>query len=203
MTAMVYVLEDDAHVREGLCAMLQGHGYDVVGFSSPAGFLETYTPSTRPSCLVVDLGLPGMNGLDVLETLRRHAIELPFVVVSGILTIRLTVDCMRAGAVTALEKPVQPEALLAAVAEALVVSERKMAQGRTRLTVKDRLATLSEGERQVLEMVLDGTANKVIAADLGVSMRTVESRRAKIMKTFGVKSVAELVRLLTTTAQAN
>ena len=203
MKPLVYVLEDDVRVRENMAALLQGHGYDVISFSSPEGFLNTYAPYRGPACLIVDLCLPGIHGLDVLAKLRQQGVRLPVVVVSGNLTVRLTVDCMRAGALTALEKPFQPDALIEAVAEAMTLAEVTIAEESARLTVEDCLALLSPGERAVLDRVIRGAANKVVAAELGVSTRTVENRRAKIMKTFGVSSLAELVQLLATRARAN
>lgn len=190
----VYVIEDDAPTRDAVTELLSSTGARVRGFPNAEQFLAEFTPN-GPACLVVDEQLPGMNGSDLLQSLARDRVQSPSVLVSGHATVPLAVSAMRSGAITVLEKPCADASLVEAVRQALQQDAARIERQRPQQDAKQRLSDLSDSEREVLQMVLDGTPNKQIASRLGVCVRTVESRRSKIYTAAQVKSVAELVRL--------
>lgn len=193
----VFVIEDDEAARDAMCELLSPGGLEVRSYESAEAFLEDFQPN-GPSCLLVDERLPGMNGSELIRELTTRGVRTPSVLVTGHATTPLTVDVMRSGAITVLDKPCADTALWDAVQSALETDANRMAEEAPRSEARALLDELSDSEKQVLFMVLDGTPNKQIASRLGVCVRTVESRRSKIYQTTKVASVAELVKLCVT-----
>ena len=192
-TGRVYVVDDDAPVREALLRLLQSVGHAVQGFDSAATCLQQL-PSGEAACLVLDLAMPGMDGLQLQQLLQQRAPDLPVVFLTGRGDIAASVRAMKRGATDFLTKPVDDELLLAAVDEALVEAERRQGLQRRSTGLAQRLATLTGRERQVLDLVLAGRLNKQIAAALGTSEKTIKFHRGNLMHKMGVRSVAELAR---------
>jgi two-component system response regulator FixJ len=187
------VVDDDEAVRDSLSVLLEAKGYAVRSFGSALEFLAA-APSLPSGCLIADVRMPEMDGLELQRQLRARAVELPTIVITGHAEVPLAVRAMKAGAVDFIEKPFAPEAILDSLEGAL--SRLASPRGRDQATAAaGKLAALSPRERQVLEGLLAGLPNKSIAYDLAISPRTVEVHRARVMDKTGVKSLSELVRL--------
>ncbi|MEM9187355.1 MAG: response regulator [Planctomycetota bacterium] len=193
-TQTVFVVEDDLDTREAITDLLSPSGVKVRSFGSAEEFLGRYS-SNGPACLLLDERLPGMPGSELLRRLHADGIDLPTIVVTAYATTSYTVSAMRHGATAVLDKPCTEAILREAVSDALREDEKRRQREQAVVEAKQKLAELSDSERQVLQMVLDGTPNKQIARRLEVCVRTVEARRSRIYQTTGVNSVAELVRL--------
>jgi FixJ family two-component response regulator len=192
---LVYVVDDDPAVLKAVGRLLQLNGFRVETFASSAVFLER-PRAEGPACLILDLQMPGVNGLDLQESLANKGVVLPIIFLSGQGDVPSTVRAMRSGAVDFLVKPVDEPELLAALAraEALVTSQllrRQLAED-----TESRLARLTAREREVCELVARGLLNKQIAAELGTVEKTVKVHRGRVMRKLEVNSVAALVRLL-------
>ena len=183
--AAICVVDDDPLVRKTIEAILLEEGNTVEGHPSGASFLDAVKAGGRYDCVLLDVNMPDMSGLDVLQHLGNGK-GLPIVMISGQGDISTAVEAMRKGATDFIEKPFTPEQLLAAVSLATALPRAS--------TPPTELAGLSARELEVLELLANGDANKVIAYKLGISQRTVEVHRAKIMERMGVKTFAELVR---------
>ena len=192
---MVYVLDDEPAVVVALARMLQSSGFTVSPYISAAEFLEAHDAET-PGCLVADVRMPGMSGLELQRTLRARGIERAIVFVTGQGDIPTTVQAMKAGAVTFLSKPVRRAELVAAVREALLRDASGRAQHREREDFARRLASLTPRERQVLDLVATGMLNKQIAAELGAAEKTIKVHRGRIMEKMQVRTATALVGLL-------
>jgi PAS domain S-box-containing protein len=190
---IVVVVEDDPLVSGGLRAMLEAGGWQVEEYPSGEAFLAAFRPG-HATCLLLDAGLPGISGLGVLAQLRREGHRLPAIVITGASDIRSAVAAMKAGANDFIEKPIIGPELLRAVAGNLDHA-RDAGRAAAAQEAAARIGVLTRRQRQVMALVLEGLANKNIAAKLGVSQRTVENHRAAMMKRTGVRSVPELVRL--------
>ncbi|MDO8840491.1 MAG: response regulator FixJ [Parvibaculum sp.] len=190
----VFVVDDDDAVRESLRALLEAAAFLVDDFGSAAAFLDAYKPP-RPGCLVADIRMPDMDGLGLQEELVRRHIELPVIVITGHGDVPLAVRAMKAGAIDFIEKPFDDRLLLDSVERALE-SGRKL-KGHTDFSqaAKDRVAGLTRRERQVLERIVAGQPNKVIAHELDISRRTVEVHRANLMEKMQARSLSDLVRM--------
>jgi RNA polymerase sigma factor (sigma-70 family) len=191
---IVYVVDDDADVREGVSALLQSVGLQVVALSSTTEFLAQKR-SELPSCLVLDVRLPGLSGLDFQAELTRAELDIPIIFITGHGDIPMTVKAMKAGAVEFLTKPFREQDLLDAIRIAL---ERDRARHELQLetqTLRSRYDALSERERQVMRLVCAGLMNKQVAAEIGVSEVTVKVHRHNVMKKLVAKSFADLVRM--------
>ena len=190
----VFIVDDDPAVLKSLSRLLRSARLDVATFSSPREFLERHDPSA-PGCLVLDVAMPGLNGLELQEALTAKGSELPIIFLTGHGDIPMSVQAMKRGAVDFLTKPVNDEDLLKAVHVAI---EKDRLQRQTRAEVAEiqqRLATLTPREREVMEHVISGQLNKQTAADLGTVEKTIKVHRARVMEKMKVQSVAELVRL--------
>lgn len=192
---IVFLLDDEPAVVVALARMLQSSGFTVSPYTSAAEFLEVHDAET-PGCLVADVRMPGMNGLELQRTLLARGIDRATVFVTGQGDIATTVQAMKAGAVTFLSKPVQRAELVAAVREALVRDAVGRAQHREREDLVRRLASLTPRERQVLELVATGMLNKQIAAELGAAEKTIKVHRGRIMEKMQVRTATALVGLL-------
>ncbi|MFG1462514.1 chemotaxis protein CheB [Xanthobacter sp. DSM 24535] len=191
---VVFIVDDDSHVRESMRSLLEEDGRIVEDYDSCEAFLAAYHPG-RPACLLVDAYLPGMNGLELLQRLHDATDRMPAIMITGNSDVPTAVQAMKAGAVDFIEKPASRSDLLAAVAQALEQSRDADKSSSRRADAESRLASLTERQRQILDLVLAGHPSKNIAADLGLSQRTVENHRASIMRKTGSKSLPALARL--------
>lgn len=189
----VYVVDDDAQVREALVRLLQSAGHAVQGFASAAQCLQELRHD-RTACLVLDLAMPGLDGLQLQQLLQQQAPDLPVVFLTGRGDIAASVQAMKRGATDFLTKPVDDAVLLDAVAESLAEAERRRGLQQRSAGLARCLATLTAREHQVLDLVLAGRLNKQIAAALGTSEKTIKFHRGNLMHKMGVRSVAELAR---------
>lgn len=191
MSGEIHVVDDDDAIRDSIKTMLEASGFTCTAFASAAAFLAAKPAS---GCALVDVRMPGMDGLGLLEHLNAHGPAIPVVIMTGFADVPLAVKAMRAGAVDFIEKPCPRDQLIDAVRRAL-----KGASARTgdkdQEDAKARFEKLTDRERDVLKLVVAGDANKVIAHKLGISPRTVEIHRGRLMEKTGVQSLAELVRL--------
>jgi two-component system, LuxR family, response regulator FixJ len=191
----VYVVDDDEAVRDSLEILLDAVGHRVRTFASPRALLEL-APSLGPGCAVLDVRMPEMDGLELQEELNARGVHLPVIVMTGHGDVPIAVRAMKAGALDFLEKPFADEALLHSVRLALDLSRHRAAgRGGIAEEAASRVAQLTDRERQVLDKLVDGLPNKTIAFDLGISPRTVEIHRARVMEKMQAKSLSELVRL--------
>lgn len=194
---IVYVIDDDDAVRQSLEFLLKTAGIAVRGFESAKAFLEML-PRIQSGCVITDVRMPEITGIDLLRRIKESNLDIPVIVITGHGDISLAVDAMKIGAVDFLEKPFDDDLLLAAVRSALN-TEAGAAKHKAELAdIHDKLAALSNRERQVLEGLVAGKANKVIAFDLGISPRTVEIYRANLMTKMSANSLSDLVRMAMT-----
>jgi two-component system response regulator FixJ len=191
---VVFVVDDDDAVRESLEFSLKLAGHRVESFSSAFAFLDSGAPS-RPGCLVTDIRMPEMDGIELQEEMRKRASSLPVIVITGHGDVPLAVRAMKAGAGDFLEKPFARDALLAAVRRALEANAKTVKTESDGEDVRRRIALLTPKEHEVFERVLAGKQSKVIAHELGASPRTVEIHRARMMKKLQASSLQDLVRL--------
>lgn len=186
--ACVGVIDDDPAVRDSLCALLGASGFAPAGWPSAHAFLDAL-PVPLPDCLIVDVRMPGMSGLDLLQALGTRGLRVPVIVVTGHADVRLAVRAMKLGAADFIEKPFRPPELLATVRAAL---SGGIGVG---TDAGARFAALTAREAQVLRLLAAGETNKAVARLLGLSPRTVETHRAHIMTKLGVRSLSQVVRL--------
>lgn len=191
---VVFVVDDDSHVREAVRTMLEDEGQLVEDYADAEAFLAAYRPG-RKACLLIDANLPGLGGIDLLKRLKADGHLLPAVMITGHSDVAMAVEAMKAGASDFLEKPIHGAELLAGIARALEQAEDSGKLSSWRQDAADHLAGLTRRQRQIMEMVLAGHPSKNIAADLGISRRTVENHRASIMKRTGSRSLPALARL--------
>ena len=190
---IVHVIDDDAAVRRALVRLLRSEGLEAVAYESALGVLNA-APSLSSGCILLDLQMPGMDGLELLARLGELGIELPVIVVTGHGDVPTAVRAMKAGAVDFIEKPIDEAQLFAAIDAAL--AEKKFAvRDRAVAGATERMALLSPRERQVLEAIAFGRPSKLIAYDLGISVRTVEVHRAHMLDRLGVRNMAEAIRI--------
>ena len=189
---IVHIVDDDEAVRQSLAFLLGSAGLTVRLYESAAAFLAGLSV-VKKGCLITDVRMPEMSGIELLQQLRLKACNLPAIVITGHGDVPLAVEAMKAGAVDFIEKPFDQEAILNAVRSAL--NRDSSEEGGDRALIAARLATLSERERQVLEGLVAGRPNKTIAQDLGISPRTVEVYRANLMTKMAARSLSELIRM--------
>jgi FixJ family two-component response regulator len=192
---VVHIVDDDEAVRDSLRILAQSAGYAVRSYAGGEEFLQAGIPD-RPGCLVLDVRLQDHSGLDLQDQLAAAGIGLPVIIVTGHGDIPLTVQAMRRGALDVLEKPYDERILLQRIRQAVAISEKNREERGRRMEIASRLASLTPRERQVLDLVVSGWPNKRIAADLGITMKTVEAHRAHMMEKMRADSLAELVRLV-------
>jgi len=191
---VVFVIDDDDHIRDGIRKALQADGRAVEDFASCEAFLEAYHPGCE-ACLLVDAHLPGMSGLELLQQLSHASYRLPAIMITGDGDVPMAVQAMKAGALDFVEKPFHHGELLASVERALEQSRDSSKLLAWREAAANHMAALTPRQRQIMDLVLAGHPSKNIAADLGISQRTVETHRASIMKKTGAKSLPALARL--------
>ena len=191
---VVFVVDDDKSARKSVCALVRSLGLWAEAFSSAEEFLARHTRG-RPGCIVTDIRMTGMSGLDLQNRLAQQGIPLPMIILTAYPRTRSTVRAMKAGAVTLLEKPYDEDELWDAIRKALAQEAAGRAEAQRRDEIRTRAASLTPAERTVLNLIVQGKPNKVIAKQLDLSLRTVESRRHDVFTKMKVESVAELVRL--------
>jgi len=191
---IVLVVDDDHDVREGLKALLESVDLKCEAFRSTSDFLQRQ-PSDEPSCLILDVRLPGHSGLDFQQELTKAQINIPIIFISGYGDVPMTVRAMKAGAFGFFTKPLHEQDLLDTVQAALDHDREQRVAGRQMLELRKRFEELSPRERQVMALVASGLMNKQAAAEIGLSEVTVKFHRHNVMKKLGVKSVVDLVRV--------
>jgi FixJ family two-component response regulator len=192
---LVHIVDDDPGIRAGLSSLVRAMGYAARLYESAGEFLASELPAI-PSCLLLDVRLPGTNGLDLQDSLRRRGIEFPVILMTGYGDVQMSVRGMKAGALDFLTKPLRHQDVLDAVALAVARDRERRAATRKIDAIRARIRILTPRERQVMDLVATGKMNKQIASDLGLSQITVKMHRGSLMKKMGVRSVAELVKLV-------
>jgi two-component system, LuxR family, response regulator FixJ len=192
---IVHVIDDDAHVRQSLAFLLSTAGLAVRVHESALAFLQAGI-GDNGGCIVTDVRMPGMDGLELQRRLRADGNATPLIVMTGHGDIALAVEAMKAGAIDFVEKPFDDEVLLAAIRQAIARRRDEQTKSAKAVEIRSRLGLLSERERQVLDGLVAGKPNKIIAYDLGISARTVEIYRANVMSKMQADSLSALVRMV-------
>lgn len=191
----VFIVDDDPAVREGLKALLAAKRYSVETFGSAEAFLAALPPGAS-GCVLADVRMPGMSGLELQREVKRRALPLPIVIITGHGDVPLAVAALKAGAIDFLEKPFDADAILASIEEALRRGEVSRPElGFDRQELAARVAQLTAREREVMDLVVAGHPNKVVAHRLGIALRTVEIHRARVMEKTGARNLSELIRM--------
>jgi FixJ family two-component response regulator len=193
----VFVIDDDTSMRKSLAMLVETVLLPVETFETAQEFLDAVDPG-RPGCLVLDLRMPGLSGLELQQRLAAHGARMPIIFISAHGDLTSAVSAMRAGAVDFLEKPFRGQVLLDRIHEALETDARTRAEAVARSSTEQRMASLTPPERAVLKLMAAGKAYKVIAKELGISYKAVEGRRARIMRKMGVDNLSELLRVVLT-----
>ena len=191
---IVYIIDDDADVREGFGLLMETVGQPYKAYESAMAFLEDYRVDMR-GCLVLDIRMPRMSGLELQQRLIEAGSLLPIIFITGHGDVPLAVEAMRCGALDFIRKPFREQNLLDRVNEALDIEDGKRKYLTDKQELQQSFDSLSDREREVLELVAQGKMNKVVASDLGISERTVEVHRSHMMQKLGVQTLAQLVRL--------
>lgn len=194
ISATVFIIDDDEHVRFSLQANISAAGFSSDTYSSAEEFLLNFDPTTS-GCIVADVRMSGMTGIEMLEELRARKATIPVIIISGHADIQMGLSAMKLGAVDFLEKPFVPGELREAIGRAIEADHQQRQSSAARADAKQALAKLTDEERQVSAAIAVGKTNKVIANELSLSLRTIQFRRASAMKKLGVENRAELVRL--------
>jgi two-component system response regulator FixJ len=192
---LIYVVEDDAAMRRSVVFLIESVGWSVRAFASAEDFLQQAAPD-QGSCLILDIRMPTMSGLELQQILKSRRIELPIVFITGHGDVALAVQAMKEGAQDFIEKPFKDQQLLDAVAQAVRTSGRRRAQDRHQAEARHLLERLTQREREVAVLVARGLSNKLIARELDISDKTVQVHRAHVMEKMGVHSAAQLAQLL-------
>lgn len=195
----IYIVDDDDGMRRALSVLMSTVGYQVIAFDQPEEFLQKFDPN-QPGCLVLDVRMPQMSGLEVQQELNRRGAMLPVIMVTGHGDIPMAVQAMKDGAFDFLQKPFRDQDLLDRINSALKQDAENRQMVQRHADMRQRAESLTPREREVMALVVDGRANKVIAIDLGLSERTVEIHRANVMEKMGARSVAHLVKMHLTLA---
>jgi FixJ family two-component response regulator len=191
---IVFVVDDDISVRESLEALIRSEGWQPETFESAQGFLH-HPPAAVPNCLVLDISLPGLNGLDLQKRIVVDRAEMPIIFITGHRDVPMTVQAMKAGAVEFLTKPFNDDVLLTAIRAALERSQVALSAEAEMRILRDCYESLSQRERQVMALVVSGLLNKQVGGELGISEITVKAHRGKVMLKMKADSLADLVRM--------
>ncbi len=189
---LVYLVDDDDAVRDSLGLLLRSIGIDCELYASALEFLEHYDPK-RQACLVADIRMPGLSGLELQQRLNEQRAEIPMIFITGHGDVPMAVNAMKAGAADFIQKPFRDQDLIDRIHKALERDKERRTARAEEGAIRARLALLTPRETEVMQRVVRGQANKVIAMDLGVSQRTVELHRARVMRKLKMRSLAELV----------
>lgn len=197
-TPTVYVVDDDEAVRESLGLLLESVGQVSSGFASATDFLAAYD-NDMAGCIVLDIRMPGMNGMELQKRLNEVNSILPIIFVTGHGDVPMAVEAMQHGAVDFIQKPYREQDLLDKINQALGLDQQQRADLVEKQGIVQRIETLTPREKEVMDMMIEGNANKVIAIDLGISQRTVEIHRSRVMEKMNTHSLAHLVRMVLAT----
>ncbi|MBU3695333.1 response regulator transcription factor [Dechloromonas sp.] len=192
---IIYVVDDDEAMRDSMTWLLEGEGYKVACFDSAAAFLGAWRSSLR-GCIVLDVRMPEMSGLELQEKLDSIGSHLPIIFVTGHGDVPMAVGALQRGACDFIEKPFHNEDLLARIERALELDSQIAARQQRDNAIASRLDQLTQREREVMQLVVAGKLNKQIADELDISMKTVEAHRARVMEKVGVRTLAELVKIV-------
>ena len=193
MNQSVFIVDDDPAVRDAIGLWLDCHGYHTLCFEDAMQFIQQVTPALS-GCIIADIRMPGMDGLELQAKLNQMGCQLPLIFITGHGTVPMAVEAMRNGALDYLRKPVKEQQLLLKVKDAFAIDQAHSQRRLLALTHQTQLNSLTNRERQVANLVVDGLANKVIAFELGISQRTVEVHRASVMSKLRVRTLPQLVK---------
>ena len=193
--ATIFIVDDDPAIQDSLSWLLETVGYSVKAFLSAQAFLDAFTPEMR-GCMILDIRLPGMSGLQLQQKMTADGIRLPVIIISGHGDIPMAVKAMQQGALTFLEKPFRDQELLDSIQDALERDDRNRKIDSLREQVRQRLDTLTPREHEVLERIVEGDSSRVIGEFYDISVKTVEVHRAHVMEKMQAKSLPELVQMV-------
>jgi FixJ family two-component response regulator len=194
----VFLVDDNDAFRQSTRWLLESHGLRVSAFKDGRAFLDSYVPAPtgrKPECLLLDVRMPGLTGLQVQDELRQRNASVPVIFITAHGDVRLAVEAMRRGAFDFLEKPFADEDLVNAIGSALARDDEQMSRDREAASARARLEGLTPRERQVLDLVIEGALNKTIADKLGISIKTVELHRSRVMEKMRAQSLAQLIQM--------
>ena len=197
----VFIVDDDQGMRESLADLMDSVGFNTMSYANANDYLADYS-TVRLGCLVLDIRMPGMSGLELQEELNRRDAVLPIIFISGHGDIPMAVKAMHHGALDFIQKPFRDQDLLDRVNQALKSCHKEHNSQQQSHSVKEHIHNLTPREHQIMEMIVEGKANKVIAIDLGLSQRTIEAHRKNVMQKLEARSLADLVRIVTQTGLA-
>jgi len=193
--AVVFIVDDDELIRDSLAQLVKSVGLQVETFSSAQSFLDTELPD-QPSCLVLDVRMPGMSGLDLQDELEKRDLSIPIIFITGHGTVPMSVRAMKSGAVDFLQKPFEDQDLLDTIQHAIELGKHSRLEQTEKKSIEQRIASLTTREHEVLVLVATGMLNKQVAHDLNMSENTVKTHRARIMHKMLVDSLADLIRAI-------
>ncbi len=193
--AIVYIIDDDEQVRDAIMLLLDSVGLQCRGFSSAMDFLDKFDPSL-PGCILTDVRMPGMSGLELQKKLKKYGYHPPVIVITGHGDIPMAVDAMQDGAVDFIEKPFNDQRLLDSVHKAIEVDAGKRGEASKIAEIRERVASLTRREKEVMTLITQGMRNKNIADELNVSQSTVEAHRAKVMEKMQADTLSDLMRMV-------
>jgi two-component system, LuxR family, response regulator FixJ len=192
---VVFVVDDDPAARQSLAALISSRGLPVKTFASAEDFLAAYQPDQR-ACLIADVRMTGLSGLELQQQLAASGVNLPVIIITGFADVPTAIHAMRAGAITFLEKPCTAQEISGAIQTALDIERRITELRRRRAEIEDHLSQLDDTDRAILDKMVFGLTNQMIAMDLDLSLRTVEKRRAGIFQKMHAANLAELLRMV-------
>ncbi len=192
---VVFVVDDDSQMRKSLCRLLESAGYVSEDYASAVDFLDRYDPA-RPGCLLLDVRMPAMSGLELQAELTKAEIAIPIIIISGFADVPTAVQAMKKGALDVLEKPFDDERLLAGVERAMLEDQAARRGLAARSEAKSRIAALTNREREIMQCLANGKTTKQIARDLGISSKTADVHRAKVLTKLNIDNVVQLTNIL-------
>lgn len=193
-SATVFIVDDDPSMRDSLRWLIESVGLNVEPFSNADAFLEEFS-GDAPGCLVLDVRMPGTSGMELLDMLKSRGVKLPIIMISGHGDVPMAVQALKRGAIDFLEKPFRDQELLEQISRAIEVDEARRSRAASVSGIRGRLEKLTPREREVMELVVDGYANKQVAAKLGLSEKTIEVHRSRVMSKMRAKTLPCLVKM--------
>ncbi len=197
---IIHIVDDDSAVRNALCLLMQAEGLQTRAYTSAEEFLEDITPTTV-GCVVLDVRMPGLSGLELQQILQKKQVVLPVIIMTGYADVPMAVQAMKAGAMDFIEKPFDNNRLLELVHLCLAKCKQEQSEQVLHHVAEEKIAKLTRRERQVMDMLVQGCQNRTIAEKLGISPRTVEIHRARVMEKLEAHSLSDVVRLALVTME--